>query len=342
MKKISTLAIAMFALFTSQSIQAKNNQTIEVAQTAVFDNDEIEARYAKKEADPDFKFEEAEITIDLAEEGPYVLPKLLNPNKLDIESYGTSDSQLIYVDEDGNFELVALQPGDVTMYAKGKRNAKFADSEAECLVHIVNTNIISAINFGNDEWINREGDGGWKDSNGYWQLTQSSWWIAGEFAWNIVGHTEAYLVSPEFELTTDNNGYQIEFIHSCYYKDVAADKCKFMVHEVGGDWIEMEGIQFPEPTSYATVSSGCLKVPAEFLGKTVEFAFLNIAEGNSNDANWNVQRFAFMKDNSVPTGIENVNNKPIVKDNKIYDLQGRQVKNPNKGIYIVNGKKVIF
>jgi hypothetical protein len=29
------------------------------------------------------------------------------------------------------------------------------------------------------------------------------------------------------------------------------------------------------------------------------------------------------------------------KDNAVYDLQGRRVVNPTKGLYIVNGKKVI-
>ena len=31
-----------------------------------------------------------------------------------------------------------------------------------------------------------------------------------------------------------------------------------------------------------------------------------------------------------------------VNDNKVYDLQGREVKAPGKGIYIVNGKKVVL
>ena len=29
-------------------------------------------------------------------------------------------------------------------------------------------------------------------------------------------------------------------------------------------------------------------------------------------------------------------------NNKVYDLQGREVKAPGKGIYIVNGKKVVL
>ena len=40
------------------------------------------------------------------------------------------------------------------------------------------------------------------------------------------------------------------------------------------------------------------------------------------------------------TGIGNVN--VNLNDNTIYDLQGRRVENPTKGIYIVNGKKVVI
>ncbi len=42
------------------------------------------------------------------------------------------------------------------------------------------------------------------------------------------------------------------------------------------------------------------------------------------------------------TGIHELNFTPTTDDAKaIYDLQGRQVKNPTKGLYIVNGKKVL-
>lgn len=45
-------------------------------------------------------------------------------------------------------------------------------------------------------------------------------------------------------------------------------------------------------------------------------------------------------DDDDPTGISNVNVE-TQKDNVVYDLQGRRVNNPSKGIYIVNGKKVL-
>ena len=36
-----------------------------------------------------------------------------------------------------------------------------------------------------------------------------------------------------------------------------------------------------------------------------------------------------------------VNSEEII-DNSVYDLQGRKVANPTKGLYIVNGKKIVI
>lgn len=44
----------------------------------------------------------------------------------------------------------------------------------------------------------------------------------------------------------------------------------------------------------------------------------------------------------VTVGINDVENDADIKDAVIYDLTGRRVKSPVKGIYIVNGKKMII
>lgn len=41
------------------------------------------------------------------------------------------------------------------------------------------------------------------------------------------------------------------------------------------------------------------------------------------------------------TGIQSIDNGQLIKDNVIYDLSGRRVENPTKGIYIMNGKKFV-
>ena len=47
---------------------------------------------------------------------------------------------------------------------------------------------------------------------------------------------------------------------------------------------------------------------------------------------------------TTATGVDSINTQDSKEnaDVKIYDLQGRRVANPGKGIYIVNGKKVLM
>ena len=45
-------------------------------------------------------------------------------------------------------------------------------------------------------------------------------------------------------------------------------------------------------------------------------------------------------DDGESTGIDEVN-RVESKEDVIYDLQVRRVKNPSKGIYIINGRKVV-
>ena len=42
------------------------------------------------------------------------------------------------------------------------------------------------------------------------------------------------------------------------------------------------------------------------------------------------------------TGIMAIDNGQLTMDNDVYDMQGRRVQNPTKGLYIVNGKKVVI
>ena len=52
--------------------------------------------------------------------------------------------------------------------------------------------------------------------------------------------------------------------------------------------------------------------------------------------------FDAAREEAETTGIRNARPSGQSKDNAVYDLQGRRVKNPTRGIYIVNGKKVII
>ncbi|MBQ7461988.1 MAG: hypothetical protein IJS63_06995 [Bacteroidaceae bacterium] len=55
-----------------------------------------------------------------------------------------------------------------------------------------------------------------------------------------------------------------------------------------------------------------------------------------------VKAFTFVFEEDDATGVETIDNGQLTNDNEIYDLQGRRVQKPSKGLYIVNGKKVLF
>ena len=54
-----------------------------------------------------------------------------------------------------------------------------------------------------------------------------------------------------------------------------------------------------------------------------------------------VKSFSFRFPNNGTTEIEEITIEKA-ENNNYYDLQGRRVEKPTKGLYIVNGKKVIF
>ena len=59
--------------------------------------------------------------------------------------------------------------------------------------------------------------------------------------------------------------------------------------------------------------------------------------------NWHsIQIKSLDRIGGIPTGIETVDNGQWIKDNVVYDLQGRKINNnAKKGLYIINGKKVV-
>ena len=79
----------------------------------------------------------------------------------------------------------------------------------------------------------------------------------------------------------------------------------------------------------------------------LETPIFNTAEDAKNnkyaDSNAKGLRLVFEKNDGTTTGITVVETTETVEGNgQIYDLSGRAVKNPSKGIYIMNGKKVVL
>ena len=58
--------------------------------------------------------------------------------------------------------------------------------------------------------------------------------------------------------------------------------------------------------------------------------------------NYNASRILFNIDGESTTGIFNLEEGTIEKANNYYNLKGQRVANPTKGVYVVDGKKVMF
>mgnify|MGYP001035057446 CR=1 FL=1 len=83
--------------------------------------------------------------------------------------------------------------------------------------------------------------------------------------------------------------------------------------------------------------------------------FCRVVEGNEGDAVTlaayrcyfkplanGVKNFGFVEDDGETTGIDKIESEVDMKNAVIYDLTGRRVTSPVKGIYIVNGKKMVI
>ena len=117
------------------------------------------------------------------------------------------------------------------------------------------------------------------------------------------------------------------------------------------------GVVLSTPCPYVTVSTGSVGINALYVNQEVKKEFLinvdsaipngtkvefnlNIAQKFAPYREWN-HTFTMMYGVDGETGVEEVNDEKNDVE-IVYDLQGRRVNNPIKGIYIVNGKKVIY
>ncbi len=67
--------------------------------------------------------------------------------------------------------------------------------------------------------------------------------------------------------------------------------------------------------------------------------------GHATPSDWGKKYMAFFEkyySNDTPTVIEHVSSMDSAKEKVYYDLAGRRVQKPSKGVYIINGKKVII
>ena len=105
---------------------------------------------------------------------------------------------------------------------------------------------------------------------------------------------------------------------------------KFTINPLSGDYINAKG------TPYSLQLHGSLVGSDNYVydNGTIEFTFEIYNKPESKTKN------VYKGKNDVAAGISSLavnNNKDVV-----YDLQGRRIQNPRKGLYIINGKKVML
>ena len=62
----------------------------------------------------------------------------------------------------------------------------------------------------------------------------------------------------------------------------------------------------------------------------------------ASDVPASARELSFVFGNDETTGLKIISNSQLIGNSQFYDLQGRKVANPTKGLYIVNGKKVVI
>ena len=347
-RRILSVFMLTSALFASQNIFAGNT----MYQQANNDDTVIESRLAGRGPDKDFKFDVEEMTYDVASGEEFVLPTLLNPHKLTIDSYPTPDNQeqaITIIRDEKTHEVKSIKVnksfiGDFHIYATAKKSSKYGESSAKCLVHFINSAIVERIDFTSTDFETQQGNtNGWSQSSQYdvWRCQCTEGWYINTYGQYFSGYAQCYLVSPEMQLAEGVN--KVELIQSLTGFDNPERDAQFLIKEAGAaEWTVIEGMVYEhEGGSYDFYSTGHLNIPAELQGKNVQFAFM-FGTDSDKPYRWAIKEVRLLKvEEDTPTAIQGVEVKDNA-DNTVYDLMGRRVFNPTKGIYVVNGKKVII
>lgn len=344
MKKVLlTVCAFTFAMIASQNA---------LAAVSADSQEIVNPCYGERGPDKDFKFAVEEMTYDIASGEPFVMPELLNPHKLTIDSYPFCDNttaMTIEMDEKTHeIKSVTINPvfvGDVKIYATAKKSSKYGPSTASFVLHIVNSSIAERIIFTSDDYESQKGnDNGWYEESPYgvWGCQCSEGWYTNTWYKGISGFTYCDLVSPEMTLAEGVN--HVELIQAIGGFANPESDAQVLVKEAGSvEWTVLEGMVYEhEGSSYDFYAAGAMRIPDELQGKTVKFAFRFGTDGSTNDPHWAVREFRLLKiADDTPTSIEGVETSAEA-DNTVYDLMGRRVANPSNGIYIINGKKVVM
>lgn len=121
--------------------------------------------------------------------------------------------------------------------------------------------------------------------------------------------------------------------------DAIVDYCKIIVREEGAtEWTEIGEPTAPEAFSWTFYDNAPVDLTA-YCGKKIEFGFKYIST-ETVAGTWEIKNINIVSTKGGEDSIREIN--AAAANGAIYDLQGRRVLAPARGLYIVNGKVVRF
>lgn len=148
---------------------------------------------------------------------------------------------------------------------------------------------------------------------------------------------ENYLVSPIITLGKDNFASYDQY--NVYFVDVNENIGLYIREDGFAEW---KRVEFEiEADNGKLANTGDIIIPTEYNNKNVQFGFKYYTPGSLSSGILSISNFVVKQNSDIHTSIYGVIENAVT-DNKIYDIQGRRVNDPLKGLHIVNGKKVII
>lgn len=288
---------------------------------------------ATDKIDAKLSFDETSYEV-LFDDG-FMSPAVNNPNEVEV-SYSSSNPYVATVDEVTG-EVTLLNNGETTITATSVENEYFLSSTASYTLNVIKE--IEYVDLFTETFENGLGEFTVEGFNG---PNDNIWTDGGGFAnADAYGKMEEkfsnYLVSSAFKLDGVDCIATFDYLAQYFAEDMVASQMVFAIREVGGNW---EEVTIPTcQNSPSFINSGKIEIPESYNGKDIQVAFKYTAENSINAGNWQIKNLV-VKAPVVPTAIEGVDTENNVTS-KVFDLQGREIKNPAKGIYIINGKKVV-
>jgi endonuclease I len=176
-----------------------------------------------------------------------------------------------------------------------------------------------------------------------WQQTSKYGWKATAF-FNYENYaSDASLITPEIDLTGYSDGTLV-FSHAANYFSSPAPSEQLAVEVMcEGTTTALNGIIWPAGDSWDYISSGDVSLKP-YAGKKIKIAF-HYKSTDNQAGTWEIKSMEVKGTTAIVNGISSVRTEVA---GNVYNLNGQQVRhnattfsNLPKGIYIVNGKKIV-